>query len=311
MFLELLLVAAILTAVVTWVLNRRQVAEAVEDTNQVTDSDQTAGKKSRFLATTWFRRGQTPTDEAQEPTGDTKQVADTGETAGKKSRLSASSWFRRGQKPKDEAQEPTGQAQTATDDAQTPTMQAQAPTDEASTQQAQAPTDDLSIPSEAFQAWVASTDKIDPELQAWFSTLSDEALNKLTKQLAIHCQNLGMELDWLFGKQLHLSPSLQETMPQLIIAYLTSRHKAAQVQDEAQALKTYQEFDKNPQNHREFARKLLANLVEHGLVTISASDLLHDDTQKRQDYIVKTIRQAANDEPVAFNQALKAVMKGA
>jgi hypothetical protein len=302
MFLEMLLVVAILTAVVTWYSNRRQVAEATGETKQGADSGETAyplGKKSPLSAKSWFRRGQKPTDEAQPPTDEAQRPT-----------VQAQRPTVQAQRPTDESQRPTDEGQTPTDEAQPPTDEGQRPTDEGQrpTDEAQTPTIDLSVLSAPFQAWVASTDKIDSELQTWVSTLSDEALKSLTKQLAMHCQSLGMELDWLLGKQLHISPSLQESMPELIVAYLTSRHKAAQVQDEAQVFKSYQEFDKKPENHREFARQLYTKLVEDGLVTMSASDLLQEDRQKRQEYMVSTIRQTANSDPVAFNHALKAVM---
>lgn len=258
---EILIAAAILTAVVTWALNRRQLAEAVRKTKPVAGKNNKSNKKSM-------------------------------------NKLSISSWFRRGQTPKDEAQAPTDQAPTD----QVPTDQA--PTDE----DLQTPTPDLTDPLDPFQAWVASTNQIDSELQTWVSALSDEDLKRLTKQLVIHCQTLGMELDWLLENQLHISPLLQERMPEIMVAYLTSCHKAVPVQQEAQLFKTYQAFDNQPENHREFARQLYAKLVENGLVTMSPSDLLHDDVQKRQEYIVSSIRQAANNDPVPFNQALKAVV---
>lgn len=160
-----------------------------------------------------------------------------------------------------------------------------------------------------FRAWLKTTDKIDPSLQTWLLTLSKEELNTLSQQVAIYCKTLGMELDWLLqaSHQLHMNQSLQDTMHEVVIAYLTSHHKAAQVKDEIQIFKTYQQFHKNPASNPDLVRKLFAKLVDNGLVTASLSDLLDDEQQKRQDYMISTIRQTAKSNPVEFNNALNAV----
>lgn len=161
-----------------------------------------------------------------------------------------------------------------------------------------------------FRAWLKATDKIDPSLQTWLSTLSEEELNTVSQQVASYCKSLGMELDWLLhaSPQLPLNQTLQKTMLEIVVADLTSRYKAAQVQDEAKVEATYQAFNKNPESDPNLIRHLFAKLVDDGLVTMSSSDLLEDDPQKRQEYMINSIRQTASNEPVGFNNALKAVV---
>lgn len=167
----------------------------------------------------------------------------------------------------------------------------------------------MSRPS-LFRAWLKATDKIEPSLQTWLFALSEEEFNTMSEQVATYCKSLGMELDWLLhaSHQLHINQPLQDTMPEVVIAYLISRHKAAQVQDEAQIFKAYQAFNENPASHADLARELFSKLVDNGLVTMSSSDLLDDDPQKRQEYMISTIRQTAKNDPIGFNKALKAVV---
>lgn len=161
-----------------------------------------------------------------------------------------------------------------------------------------------------FRSWLRSTDKIEPSLQTWLFTLSEEEFDSINQQVAIYCKSLGMELDWLLDPShpLDINQPLQKTMIEMVTAYLISRHKAAQVQDDALVFKTYQALNQNPANHPDLIRQLFAKLADNGLVTISSSDLLNDDPQKRQEYMISTIRQTAKHNPVEFNNTLKALV---
>lgn len=160
-----------------------------------------------------------------------------------------------------------------------------------------------------LRTWLTSINTSEESLQKWYLSLSEEESSTVSQELASYCESFGMGLDLLLENKLLGNQSLKDTMTDMVVTYLTSRQKAAQMQNEAQVFQIYQEFNQNPASKPDFARNLFAQLVDNGLVVASTSDLLESDLQKRQEYFVNTIRQTARNNPVEFNKALKAVVE--
>lgn len=160
---------------------------------------------------------------------------------------------------------------------------------------------------ERLQSWIAS-DNANSDLKAWFGELSDKEIKMLVNQLGLHCAELDMELEWLFGEEA-FNQELRNALQETVLAYLTSRMTAARAAEDAQAFKAYQAFDAKPKKHQAFASLLYTKLVDDGVLSVSTTDLLQTSSKKRTQYVVESIRQSATNKPAAFHQALKAVVR--
>ncbi len=161
---------------------------------------------------------------------------------------------------------------------------------------------------ERFGAWMMAKDDFNDQLKTWLTERSEDEMKSLLNQLTLHCVEVGMELEWLFGEEV-FNQEVRSALGEIVIAYLMSQMTAAQVAEDAQAFKLYQAFDRKPKKQPEFGNLLYARLVDDGIVSVSTANLLTGSKKKRQEHILSTIRQTAADQPQAFHQTLKAVVR--
>lgn len=160
---------------------------------------------------------------------------------------------------------------------------------------------------ERFQSWMTADDDFDDELKTWLGERSESEMKTLLAQLALHCAESGMELEWLFGEEA-FNEALRAALRKITLAYLTSHMIAAQAAEDAQAFKAYQAFNNKPKKHAEFGNLFYTRLVDNGIASVSTANLLTNSNKKRQKHIISTIQQVAIDKPKAFHDTLKAVV---
>lgn len=160
---------------------------------------------------------------------------------------------------------------------------------------------------ERFQSWMTADNDIDDEFKTWISEFSDSEIKTLLAQLTLHCAELDMELEWLFGEEA-FNQELRAALRNITLAYLMSHMIAARAAEDVQAFKAYQAFNKNPKKHIEFGNLFYTKLVDNGIVSVSTANLLTNSNKKRQKHIISTIEQVAIDKPKDFHDTLKAVV---
>jgi len=160
---------------------------------------------------------------------------------------------------------------------------------------------------EKLRVWSNTALTEDPTLKSWLNSLPDEALAGFTQHLGEFCNQLGFELAWLFDDQLDQQPELSHKLATVISDYSRACHTAVLVQPDIAIFKAYQAFTTSPYEkvNQELGKKIFTQLVERNLTPTIPANLFMATEHERQIYMVQAIRQAAEQEPVAFAQVLR------
>ena len=172
---------------------------------------------------------------------------------------------------------------------------------------------------ERFKTWLAELtlqSDVSPSqeavnnLKAWIDQFSEEELKAFVSKLAIYCKAVGIELAWLLKGQLFYE-ELRHAAQEIVLFYLLSRLKGRQTKQEGQEFKMYLAFNKNPKKHAAFGQHFYEALLHKGLVPELEPEQEPLQITKRRDRnkMMKEIRQAAIDQPVAFHLLLKIVVQ--
>ena len=162
-----------------------------------------------------------------------------------------------------------------------------------------------------FQAWAAAHLTGEEGLTDWITNLSEDGAQALTEQLVTFCSDLNFELAWLIEGGLDADSNLKPVVENVVVAYCLACWKAALVQDDLTAFKTFQAFEKAPRNrkHRELAQALYAKLIESELVSPpSTSEIFLASEKQRLQQATEMIQQAVEKDRAVFNDVLKAVV---
>ncbi len=161
-----------------------------------------------------------------------------------------------------------------------------------------------------FREWaVESMD--DAAVKDWLNALSDDGLKAYTKHLSGFCSDMGFELVWLVEKQLeNRDHNLAEVTQGIVLYYCQACQQAATCQEELEVFKQILSLEQNPtgRKNRTFGEKLLARMVEAGLVTTSTSEFISASAQERQEIIVEAINEAASKDQAALNRLVREVL---
>ena len=163
-----------------------------------------------------------------------------------------------------------------------------------------------------FLAWIDKGDTIEQPVKDWLHSLSEPGLQAFTEHLATFCSDMGFELAWLVEQQFDENPELAQTTEKIVLPYCRACQQAAAAQEDIEAHKMLQAFEQNPSSrkHQEFGQKLFAKLVQESLAAANISDYLAATSKKRQQQTLQAIQEAVKKDSVAFNRALKEVIRG-
>jgi len=168
-----------------------------------------------------------------------------------------------------------------------------------------------SLPQQ-FLAWIDKVDTVEKPVQDWLHALSEPGLQAFTEHLAAFCSDMGFELAWLVEQQFDQNPELARAAEKIVLPYCRACQQAATAQEDIEAHKMLQAFEQHPSSRKnqEFGQKLFAKLVQEGLATANLSDYLAATSKKRQQQTLQAIQEAVKKDSVAFNRALKEVIRG-
>jgi len=162
-----------------------------------------------------------------------------------------------------------------------------------------------------FRIWVDKVESIEPPVKEWIHGLSEPGLQAFTEHLSGFCADMGFELAWLVEQQFDQNPELAQTVEKIVLPYCRACQQAAQAQEDLEAHKTLQAFERNPghRKQQEFGQKLFAKLIQDGLTTASISDYLAASAKQQQQQTLQAIHDAVQKDSVGFNRALKEVIR--
>jgi len=162
---------------------------------------------------------------------------------------------------------------------------------------------------EEFRAWAIKAAKGEPELVKWLIGLRDQPFADFTSHVAAFATSVGFELEWLVRGEFEKMPQLAGNAQQVVVNYLRACQQAAVAQAELDHFRVYREYTQNPDSRksRVYGEKLLDDLLQAGLTTVSLADFLGATPKNKQEQIFQAIQSAAEKDPAAFGRILKSM----
>lgn len=162
-----------------------------------------------------------------------------------------------------------------------------------------------------LQTWAAQNLAETSALRAWLLALREEEITILAERLDSFCVDLGFAFAWLFDPMLQVNQALNSAMTAAVTAYCTAVWQTVHVRDDIHAYKAFLAFEQNPQKqeNQAFAQRLYAQLIAKGLIPPPPPDLVLAAIEERDAYVLAAIRQAAQQDNIAFQQTLREVMQ--
>lgn len=162
---------------------------------------------------------------------------------------------------------------------------------------------------EEFRAWTIKATKGEPELTKWLMGLADQPFADFTSHVAAFATSVGFELEWVVRGEFEKMPQLAGNAQQVVVNYLRACQQAAAAQAELDHFRVYREYTQNPDSRksRVYGEKLLDDLLQAGLTTVSLADFLGATPKNKQEQIFQAIQSAAEKDPAAFSRILKSM----
>lgn len=165
--------------------------------------------------------------------------------------------------------------------------------------------------TEPLSTWIAQSD-VPAELKSWFAGLSPEQLSKFNQAVANFAHQAHFSLTALTdeGMKQYAAP-LQKTITEATKSFVIAYWKAAGVQGDVTVFDTFQTWNRNPasRSNRELGEMVFAKLLGDGLISSEASSrLITASAKERQEYVIQTIRDYANNHSDKFFAVLKDVL---
>lgn len=163
-----------------------------------------------------------------------------------------------------------------------------------------------------FKAWIENHLNDHEMLQAWLLSLPDEAFKTLTGQIVFFCTDLNIDFRWLIEGELELDPQTGNTVKQIVVLYCEACLKSVQIQDDLTRFSQYQEllnrFERGEQD--DLGRRLLTRLNEEQVIPNIAPAIFLAPAKDRRDYILTTLRTAAQKDREKVLDVWKGVLAG-
>lgn len=164
------------------------------------------------------------------------------------------------------------------------------------------------LPDE-FRAWTTGATESEPELTKWLIGLGDQPFADFTSHVAAFATSVGFELEWLVRGEFDKMPHLAGTAQQVVVNYLRACQQAAVAQSELDPFRAYREYTQNPDSRRNriYGERLLDQLLQAGLTTVSLADFLGATSKAKQEQVFQAIQSAAEKDSAAFGEILKSM----
>ena len=170
--------------------------------------------------------------------------------------------------------------------------------------------------SKQFKQWVAESalakrDELYETLPAsadgfaiWLNEVKDQELEQFTRGVAQFCASLNLDIAWLTDPEVGRDQALKKAVEDAVLLYSLATWRSSNVRQEVQSFLAYRAWLANPNRHKAYGQQLHQVLIQQGLVTVPP-DLYLAPEQERLEQAASAIRRVADENPAAFNAALR------
>lgn len=164
--------------------------------------------------------------------------------------------------------------------------------------------------AQRFRAWATAAPTQDENLNAWLNSLSPQANEAFTQQVAEFCNEMGFELAALVDGQLNQLPTTAQKAKEIVLHYCRANRQAAVAQEDFDAYKRFLTYLRAPSQkaNQHFGQLLCVKLVQKELAPAPSFDILLATEEQRRAHTLAAIRQSAAQSPTAFNAVLKEII---
>jgi hypothetical protein len=143
----------------------------------------------------------------------------------------------------------------------------------------------------------------------WLASLPAEQLELFTQRIADVMAAWGIDLAWVVDQELNRAPALQHVVDESVLLHCMAYWHASRAQDDIRAFATYRAWQRDPYSDRQKSvnQRLYARLIEKGLLTAPAPDVLLASEDRRRDYVVQALRQVSEADVAAFSTTLQEI----
>jgi hypothetical protein len=143
----------------------------------------------------------------------------------------------------------------------------------------------------------------------WLASLAAEHLELFTQRIADVVAAWGIDLAWVVGQELNRAPALQHVVEESVLLHCLAYWHASRAQNDIRAFATYRAWQRDPYSDRQKTvnQRLYARLIEKGLLTAPAPDVLLASEDRRRDFVVQALRQASEADVAAFSSTLQEI----
>jgi hypothetical protein len=143
----------------------------------------------------------------------------------------------------------------------------------------------------------------------WLASLPAEQLELFTQRIADVVAAWGIDLAWVVGQELNRAPAVQHAVEESVLLHCMAYWHASRAQDDIRAFATYRAWQRDLCSDRQKTvnQRLYARLIEKGLLTAPAPDVLLASEDRRRDFVVQALRQASEADVAAFSSTLQEI----